>query len=57
MIGGTGVQTLILGIITYRCDWDKEAEMSSDRLEKWGGSNPSENGSMKPKAKTAAYPD
>ncbi|KAL4196420.1 hypothetical protein AMTRI_Chr04g246110 [Amborella trichopoda] len=24
MIGGTGVQTLILGIITYRCDWDKE---------------------------------
>lgn len=24
MIGGTAVQTLILAIITIRCDWDKE---------------------------------
>ncbi|CAL9773447.1 unnamed protein product [Musa acuminata subsp. burmannicoides] len=24
MIGGTGIQTLILAILTIRCDWDKE---------------------------------
>jgi hypothetical protein len=24
MIGGTAVQTLILAIITVRCDWEKE---------------------------------
>jgi hypothetical protein len=24
MIGGTAVQTLILAIITIRCDWEKE---------------------------------
>lgn len=24
MIGGTAVQTLILALLTIRCDWDKE---------------------------------
>ncbi|KAF5190331.1 Detoxification-like protein, partial [Thalictrum thalictroides] len=34
MIGGTAVQTLILVIITIRCDWDKEAEKASSHMEK-----------------------
>nr|WDY35015.1 multidrug toxin excretion transporter MATE 8 [Diospyros kaki] len=36
IFGGTAVQTLILTIITIRCDWDKEAEMTRLRLKKWG---------------------
>uniref|UniRef100_I1P8C8 Protein DETOXIFICATION n=1 Tax=Oryza glaberrima TaxID=4538 RepID=I1P8C8_ORYGL len=35
MIGGTAVQTLILAIITIRCDWDKEAMIASTRMDKW----------------------
>lgn len=38
MIGGTAVQTLILAIITIKCDWDKEAAVAQERLEKWAGS-------------------
>ncbi|XP_062210159.1 protein DETOXIFICATION 27-like [Phragmites australis] len=34
MIGGTAVQTLILGIITVRCDWEKEALIASTRMDK-----------------------
>lgn len=33
MIGGTAVQTLILAIITIRCDWEKEALLASTRME------------------------
>ncbi|KAK8446632.1 hypothetical protein SEVIR_9G516400v4 [Setaria viridis] len=33
MIGGTAVQTLILAIITVRCDWEKEALIASTRME------------------------
>ncbi|KDO45798.1 hypothetical protein CISIN_1g0118572mg, partial [Citrus sinensis] len=29
IFGGTAVQTLILAVITMRCDWDKEAEKAS----------------------------
>ncbi|XP_052188467.1 protein DETOXIFICATION 27-like isoform X2 [Diospyros lotus] len=36
IFGGTAVQTLILTIITIRCDWDKEAETARLRLKKWG---------------------
>ncbi|KAI3992907.1 hypothetical protein MKX01_034257 [Papaver californicum] len=32
MIGGTAVQTLILIIITIRCDWDMQAEKASSRM-------------------------
>ncbi|CAD5188254.1 unnamed protein product [Musa acuminata subsp. malaccensis] len=35
MIGGTGIQTLILAILTIRCDWDKEAMIARDRVKKW----------------------
>lgn len=34
--GGTGIQTIILAVITIRCDWDKEAEMATKRMQKWG---------------------
>lgn len=35
MIFGTAVQTAILGIITIRCNWEKEAENASMRVKKW----------------------
>ncbi|CAO2828226.1 unnamed protein product [Amaranthus hypochondriacus] len=38
IFGGTTVQTLILAIITYRCDWDKEAQRASMQLQKWEAS-------------------
>ncbi|OQU86679.1 hypothetical protein SORBI_3003G126200 [Sorghum bicolor] len=34
MIGGTAVQTLILAIITVRCDWEKQAIIASTRMDK-----------------------
>ncbi|XP_058096962.1 protein DETOXIFICATION 27-like [Magnolia sinica] len=37
MIGGTLIQTLILAIITIRCNWDMEAEKARIRLDKYGG--------------------
>ncbi|CAI9111100.1 OLC1v1011237C1 [Oldenlandia corymbosa var. corymbosa] len=37
MIGGTAVQTIILAIITARCDWEKEAEKAKTHVEKWEG--------------------
>ncbi|TXG60128.1 hypothetical protein EZV62_014701 [Acer yangbiense] len=36
IFGGTAVQTLILIIITARCDWEKEAEKASMHVRKWG---------------------
>ncbi|VAI09713.1 unnamed protein product [Triticum turgidum subsp. durum] len=35
MIGGTAVQTMILAIMTVRCDWEKEAMVASTRMDKW----------------------
>ncbi|XP_050204897.1 protein DETOXIFICATION 27-like [Mercurialis annua] len=37
IFGGTAIQTLILVIITIRCDWDKEAEKASMHVTKWSG--------------------
>ncbi|KAL0911931.1 hypothetical protein M5K25_017869 [Dendrobium thyrsiflorum] len=39
MIGGTAIQTLILAIMTIRCDWDKEALEASSRMEKLSRQN------------------
>ncbi|MCL7021437.1 hypothetical protein MKW94_004965 [Papaver nudicaule] len=33
MIGGTAIQTLILIIITVRCDWDMQAQKASSRMK------------------------
>ncbi|XP_031492027.1 protein DETOXIFICATION 27-like [Nymphaea colorata] len=35
MIGGTAVQTIILGVITIRCDWEKEARKAYHRVDRW----------------------
>ncbi|XP_054825375.1 protein DETOXIFICATION 27-like [Prosopis cineraria] len=33
--GGTGTQTLLLGIMILRCDWDEEAERARRHVQKW----------------------
>ncbi|XP_015934870.1 protein DETOXIFICATION 27 [Arachis duranensis] len=38
IFGGTGIQTLILIVVTSRCDWEKEAEEASSRVKKWSNS-------------------
>ncbi|XP_028091235.1 protein DETOXIFICATION 27-like isoform X2 [Camellia sinensis] len=35
IFGGTAVQTVILAIITIRCDWEKEAEKATMHVGKW----------------------
>ncbi|KAJ8771221.1 hypothetical protein K2173_026082 [Erythroxylum novogranatense] len=35
IFGGTAMQTLILAIVTVRCDWDKEAEKANLHVNKW----------------------
>ncbi|KAL2498880.1 MATE efflux family protein [Abeliophyllum distichum] len=35
IFGGAAVQTLILAIITIRCDWEKEAQKASMHVKKW----------------------
>lgn len=44
MISGTAVQTIVLAIIVYRCDWEKEAAKAVDRVQIWAaaGSKKSE---------------
>lgn len=37
IFGGTATQTLILSVITIRCDWDKEAEKAKLHITKWSG--------------------
>ncbi|KAK1555701.1 hypothetical protein Q3G72_030195 [Acer saccharum] len=40
IFGGTGVQTVILSIITIRCDWEKQAKDASNRVSKWSSYDP-----------------
>ncbi|EEF49069.1 protein DETOXIFICATION 35 [Ricinus communis] len=37
MIAGTALQTLLLLIVLYRTNWNKEVEQTSERVRKWGG--------------------
>ncbi|KAH7841654.1 hypothetical protein Vadar_032715 [Vaccinium darrowii] len=37
MIAGTALQTLILLFVLYKTNWNNEAELTSDRMKKWGG--------------------
>ncbi|RZC57749.1 hypothetical protein C5167_005054 [Papaver somniferum] len=39
MIGGTAIQTLILIIITSRCDWDMQAQNASSRMNRLSNSS------------------
>ncbi|PIN08791.1 putative membrane protein, predicted efflux pump [Handroanthus impetiginosus] len=38
IFGGTAVQTVILTIITMRCDWEKEAAKATMHVKKWSDS-------------------
>ncbi|KAE9613349.1 hypothetical protein Lal_00027799 [Lupinus albus] len=38
IFGGTATQTLILALITIRCDWENEAEKARLHLTKWAAS-------------------
>ncbi|KAK9270821.1 hypothetical protein L1049_026407 [Liquidambar formosana] len=40
IFGGTAVQTVILAIITVRCNWEKEAEKASKNVQKWSTPKP-----------------
>eukprot|EP01018_Ginkgo_biloba_P010797 Gb_06027 [translate_table: standard] len=46
MIGGTALQTLILLILTYRTNWNKEVERASMRLTAWGDKPQNSNGNQ-----------
>ncbi|XP_047943377.1 protein DETOXIFICATION 35-like isoform X1 [Salvia hispanica] len=37
IIVGIGLQTLVLMLLIYRTNWDKEVEQASERMRKWGG--------------------
>ncbi|XP_047938892.1 protein DETOXIFICATION 35-like isoform X2 [Salvia hispanica] len=37
MIAGVGLQTLLLLLLLYRTNWNKEVEQTTERLRKWGG--------------------
>ncbi|KAF8080611.1 hypothetical protein N665_0932s0011 [Sinapis alba] len=39
ILGGTGIQTLILIFIVMRCDWEKEAQKASLHVKKWSVSS------------------
>ncbi|CAN6805692.1 unnamed protein product [Brassica oleracea] len=39
IFGGTAMQTLMLIFIVMRCDWEKEAQKASVRVNKWSISN------------------
>ncbi|XP_059634250.1 protein DETOXIFICATION 27-like [Cornus florida] len=40
IFGGTAVQTIILAIITIRCDWEKEADKATKHVQKWSTPDP-----------------
>lgn len=37
MLIGTCIQTIVLFIMVYRTNWNKEASIAEDRIKKWGG--------------------
>lgn len=37
MLGGTALQTLLLLIILYRTNWNKEVAQTAERMKRWGG--------------------
>ncbi|KAE9445416.1 hypothetical protein C3L33_22686, partial [Rhododendron williamsianum] len=39
ILGGTAVQTVILAIIVMMCNWEKEAENATMRVQKWSTPN------------------
>ncbi|XP_073144842.1 protein DETOXIFICATION 35-like [Henckelia pumila] len=37
MIAGTALQTLLLLLVLYKTNWNKEVEQTTERMRKWGG--------------------
>ncbi|GFP82249.1 protein transparent testa 12 [Phtheirospermum japonicum] len=37
MIAGTATQTLLLFLVLYKTNWNKEVEQTTERMRKWGG--------------------
>ncbi|XP_051137910.1 protein DETOXIFICATION 35 isoform X2 [Andrographis paniculata] len=37
MIFGTAMQTLLLLVVLYRTNWEKEVQQTTERMRKWGG--------------------
>ncbi|KAL3630629.1 Protein DETOXIFICATION 35 [Castilleja foliolosa] len=37
MIAGVALQTLLLSIVIYKTNWNKEVEQTTKRMRKWGG--------------------
>ncbi|CAA3010711.1 DETOXIFICATION 35-like [Olea europaea subsp. europaea] len=37
MIAGVGLQTLLLLLVLYKTNWNKEVEQTTERMRKWGG--------------------
>lgn len=37
MIAGTALQTLLLLLVLYKTNWNKEVEQTAERMRKWGG--------------------
>ncbi|XP_041012914.1 protein DETOXIFICATION 35 [Juglans microcarpa x Juglans regia] len=37
MICGTALQTLLLLLVLYKTNWNKEVEQTTERMQKWGG--------------------
>ncbi|KAI5555156.1 hypothetical protein BDE02_19G061700 [Populus trichocarpa] len=47
MLSGTILQTLILFLIIYKTNWNKEASIAEDRIRKWGGDTDIKENSVK----------
>ncbi|KAL3511331.1 hypothetical protein ACH5RR_030732 [Cinchona calisaya] len=39
MLSGTAVQTVVLLLMIYRTNWEKEASIAGDRIKQWGGAS------------------
>ncbi|KAJ6855277.1 protein DETOXIFICATION 29-like [Populus alba x Populus x berolinensis] len=52
MLSGTVLQTLILFLIIYKTNWNKEASIAEDRIRKWGGETDIKEDSVKRLAAT-----
>ncbi|XP_028769375.1 protein DETOXIFICATION 29-like isoform X1 [Neltuma alba] len=44
MLSGTILQTIVLCIMVYKTNWNKEASLAEDRIKKWGGHTDSKAG-------------
>lgn len=41
MIAGVALQTVLLVVVLYKTNWNKEVEQTTQRMLKWGGQHAS----------------